>query len=753
MRGRPASRLVTDVSPDNDRAPPERNQLGTFGGVFTPSILTILGVIMFMGIGFVNGQAGIGSALLILLAAKAITLLTSLSISAIATNTQVEGGGAYFLISRSLGPSYGGAIGLALFLAQALSVPFYVIGFAMAVVAAFPSMSGEFISVGFATATLLLVINYFGANLAIKAQYFILAVLMLSIVVFLGGALGDFSLAGVSANWAPEYTEGNDFWVIFAIFFPAVTGIMAGVNMSGDLKSPARSIPKGTLLALGVGALIYAAQIIITGGAFDRAELTGRPYQSLLDHAAFHLDYLVVPGVFAATLSSALGSFLGAPRILQALARDDIFPFLRPFAKGSKRGDEPIRGYILTYVMTLVVLLIASGNSEGGALNAVAAVLTMFFLYTYGMTNMAAFIEQFGGNPSFRPRFRAFHWVTALAGAAGCTVAAVLINPLAALAAAFAIVLVFVYTERRVLTTTFGDARRGFFYSRARTNLFKLSGQPPHPKNWRPTTLVLSGDPQNRRTLAAFALWLEARRGIVTLAQVLIGDFDELLKTRDEALRRLNHYIDKNRLQAFSEVLVASSFDDGVASLLQTQSIGPLKPNLVMMGWPGDTTRVVPFARLLRLSSALNMSQIVVVDRGQPAKTADMRIDIWWRGQENGSLMVILAYLLTLNWEWSQAKLRVLRLARADEPEAAAYDEIQTLIEAARISAEIQIVHEPNIIDALRRHSSDASVVLLGFRPPSDDGAEAFHASFERLTARLPTTLLVSSSGEANLLA
>ncbi|HFE46072.1 MAG TPA: amino acid permease, partial [Nannocystis exedens] len=315
-------------NPDNGGEKPVRNKFGTFGGVFTPSLLTILGVIMFMGIGFVNGQAGIGSALLILLAAKAITLLTSLSISAIATNTKIEGGGAYFLISRTLGPGYGGAIGLALFLAQALSVPFYVLGFSLAVVTAFPILNDYFLGVGLVTSTLLFIINYFGADLAIKAQYFILGVLVLSIVVFLGGALGDFSLAGVSQNWAPSYTEGNNFWIIFAIFFPAVTGIMAGVNMSGDLADPAKSIPKGTLAALGVGALVYAAQIIITGGAFERSELIGRPYQSLLDHAAFGLDYLVVPGVFAATLSSAMGSFLGAPRILQALARDDIFPLL-----------------------------------------------------------------------------------------------------------------------------------------------------------------------------------------------------------------------------------------------------------------------------------------------------------------------------------------------------------------------------------------------------------------------------------------
>ncbi len=744
---------MSDKSPEKGSEKPVRNQFGTFGGVFTPSLLTILGVIMFMGIGFVNGQAGIGSALLILLAAKTITLLTSLSISAIATNTRIEGGGAYFLISRTLGPGYGGAIGLALFLAQALSVPFYVLGFSLAVVTAFPILHDYFLAVGLVTSTLLFIINYFGADLAIKAQYFILGVLTLSMVVFLGGALGDFSMAGLRQNWAPSYTDGNDFWIIFAIFFPAVTGIMAGVNMSGDLADPAKSIPKGTLAALGVGALVYAAQIIITGGAFERSELIHHPYQSLLDHAAFGLDYLVVPGVFAATLSSAMGSFLGAPRILQALARDDIFPILRPFAKGSPRGDEPIRGYFLTYAMTIGVLVIAGGSSEGGALNAVAAVLTMFFLYTYGMTNMAAFIEQFSGNPSFRPRFRAFHWVTALAGAAGCIIAAMLINAIAALAAAVAILVIFAYTERRVLTTTFGDARRGFFYSRARTNLFKLSALAPHPKNWRPTTLVLSGNPASRRTLAVFAMWLEARRGIVTLAEVLIGDFHELLKTRRGAQDRLDDYIDTNGLEAFSEVLVARSFDDGIASLLQTHSIGPLKPNLVMMGWPGDSTRAVPFSRLLRLSAELNMSQIVIVDRGLPAPTSDKRIDIWWRGQDNGSLMVILAYLLTLNWEWSGAALRVLRLVGPDESEQAARDEISTLIDAARLVVEILLVHESTIIEAVERHSADASVVFLGFRPPSDEQAEYYHASFERLTAHLPTTLLIASSGEANLLA
>lgn len=247
------------------------NRLGTFGGVFTPSILTILGVIMFMRAGFVIGQAGIFHALLILFLAKTITTLTSLSISAVSTNTPVAGGGAYFLISRALGGEFGGTIGLALFSAQAISVPFYILGFTEALVRTFPEIASHFRTIAFAATVILFFISYVGAKWAVKTQYLVMTILGISIVSFIGGATLHFEEDQFLQNWFPAYDgPGISFWKVFAIYFPAVTGIMAGVNMSGDLENPGRSIPMGTLAAVAVGLLIYLGQILLCGGAQTR---------------------------------------------------------------------------------------------------------------------------------------------------------------------------------------------------------------------------------------------------------------------------------------------------------------------------------------------------------------------------------------------------------------------------------------------------------------------------------------------------
>jgi amino acid transporter len=354
-----------------------RNRFGTFGGVFTPAILTILGVIMFMRANFVVGQAGVLGALSILVLAKTITLLTTSSIGAISTNMRVRGGGAYFLISRVLGVEFGGAIGIALFFALALSVPFYILGFAEALVRSYPFLVPHFQIITLGTAVVLFSLAYFGAGWVIKTQYIIMAFLFLAILAFLGGALVHFSFDTLQQNLFPEYspTDLTDsstplftYWAIFAIYFPAVTGIDAGVNMSGDLKDPGHSIPRGTLAAVGVGFLVYFAQIIVFGGAFERQALIAAPYKLLHDSAIFGWSLLVTLGVVAAALSSALGSYLGAPRVLQAVSRDRILNFLRFFSKGSKKGNEPRRALLLTCAITIGVLLWAGNESGGRAL-------------------------------------------------------------------------------------------------------------------------------------------------------------------------------------------------------------------------------------------------------------------------------------------------------------------------------------------------------------------------------------------------
>jgi amino acid transporter len=739
------------MSDESAAAPAEKttNQFGTFGGVFTPSILTILGVILFMRSGYVTGQAGIGSAMLILGIATAITFLTGLSISAISTNTTVKGGGAYFLISRSLGPEFGGAIGVALFAAQAIAVPFYILGFVEALTRTFPSTMPYFMLIGMGTLTVLFIINMIGADWAIRTQYVVLTILTASILSFLIGGMLDFEVARLQQNWSPGYTEGVDFWVVFAVFFPAVTGIDAGVNMSGDLKEPERSIPSGTLVAILVGSAVYLLNIVVSGGSTLRADLINDPFGSLLAQAG-PVSFAVVAGVFAAALSSAIGSLLGAPRILQALARDEIFPGLGFFSKGTVKGDEPRRGLVLSYVLGIGVLGLAGGGGGGGALNQVAIVLSMFFLFAYGMTNAAAFIEQFSRNPSFRPRFKYFHWSTAMIGGIGCIVAAVLIDVGAALIALAAVALVFLYISRRVLAGSFGDARRGYIFERVRANLRRLTRYEPDPKNWRPTTLALSGNPKTRTTLMWYANWLVSGRGIVSMVNVIEGEVHEKVEERKQVQKELETFLDDKKIEAYVEVIVNPSFDQALAVLLQAQSIGPLKPNMVVSGWPSMPRDFQQFARQLRVTHDLGMSQVILVDHGLPVEPR--RIDVWWRGQENGSLMVILAYLLTQNWMWSRTRIRLIMVEAPGQSKADVEKKLEQLLDAARLDADY-LALEPtdDFRQCLRDNSGDADLVMLGFRPPSDDDAEVFHTRYSRMVEDMPTTMIVSSTGGADL--
>ncbi|MBD3321208.1 MAG: amino acid permease [Chitinivibrionales bacterium] len=579
--------------------------------------------------------------------------------------------------------------------------------------------------------------------------------LCLAIGLFLAGSYGNFSRAILDANWTPAYGDDSGFWKIFAIFFPAVTGIMAGVNMSGNLKRPAFSLPLGTFAAVLTGAAVYCAQIIICGGAISREALVGAPYESLMENALLGRagGFVVALGVFCATLSSALGSLLGAPRVLQALGEDKILAPVSPFGKLSKTG-EPYRALVLVCFIAAGVLYYAVTRGGATALNIIASVVAMLFLFTYGMTNLAAFVEGFGGNPSFRPRFKLFHWSFALLGAAGCIFAAVLISAKATIIAATIVAMLFLYVRRFVLTTSFGDARRGFVYSRIREYLIMLAQLPMHPKNWRPTILVLSGNPNSRLTLVKYAIWLGSGRGIVSLVSVLSGAFDAMKDRRKLHIQELEAFIAKNRLQAFPEVTVADDYETGIMQIFQCNSIGPLKPNLAVLGWSPDPQRARSYVRLLNAARTLNISLILIKDQGLPdSKKRKRRIDIWWRGQKNGSLVVILAYLIALNHEWARAKVRILRVVKTEQEKAPAFDELKTLIDAARMKARIEIiVTQKPVVDTITSASSDASVVFLGFSVPEEKDAEKFQSAISHLVKDLPTTLLVYSTGEADLI-
>ena len=325
--------------------------MGTFAGVFTPSILTILGIILFLRLGYVVGSAGLGRALIIITLANVISILTSISISAIATNIKVKGGGDYYLISRTLGPEFGGAIGMVLFLAQSVSIAFYCIGFGEAMTVLLPqSIFTTSRIIAIFAVSLLFIFAWLGADWATRFQYVVMALLVAALFSFFAGGLVRWEMATLVQNWTAP-SQGPEFWLIFAIFFPAVTGFTQGVSMSGDLKNPGKSLPMGTFMAVGISILVYFGAALVFAGVLSN-EILLKDYGSMKRVARFSV--LINAGVVAATPSSAMASFLGAPRILQSLAKDRIFPFLLPFAKGSGPTHNPRRGVILSAAIAWV---------------------------------------------------------------------------------------------------------------------------------------------------------------------------------------------------------------------------------------------------------------------------------------------------------------------------------------------------------------------------------------------------------------
>ncbi|QVL35696.1 amino acid permease [Aminirod propionatiphilus] len=722
------------------------HSFGTFGGVFTPTTLTILGVIMFLRFGQVVGQAGTLNALLIVLGAKSITLLTSFSVAAIATNTQVKGGGAYFLISRTLGVEYGGVIAIFLYIAQATSVALYVIGFTEAFVGTFPvTLSFRLIATVVNVAVFLCV--YIGAGWTIKVQYGILAVLVLSVLSFLAGALPQSSIETFRANLHSAYLPGQSFFTMFALFFPAVTGIMAGVNMSGDLRDPGKSIPDGTFAAVLFTGAIYLSMALFLGASRPQEALI---HQGLIVREIAWSPLLITAGVFAATLSSALGSMMGAPRVLQAFAADDVFSRLRPFAKGSGPAREPRRATIVTFLIAQTAIVL-------GDLDAVAPIITMFFMVTYGTLNLACFLEGITRNPSFRPRFRWHHWALSLLGALLCLAVMFLINVLWAAVAILIMVAVYGLIGRAEVLAAWGDLSSGLAFQRARWALLRLEKERYHPKNWRPSILALSGGAWSRNHLAEYACWLSAGRGVVSLAQILFGDVEELVVRRNEAERLLRRHIQEEGRAAFPAVVVEEDLGKGIKTLLQCHGIGGVRPNTILMGWSEDPRRVGLFGRTLRLCRAMGRSVVVVrydrrVERNDE-EAPKGSLNIWWREPHNGALMLLLAHLMKQNRIWRNHPLRILCPVppRADRENLTA--EMTDRLALARIDAEIVVLPTDDPLSALRAEvvREPFAALFVGFEPPEEGHEEAFIDRYRPVTELPGDVILVSSSGDVAL--
>jgi len=729
----------------------QRQTLGTFAGVFTPSILTILGIILFLRLGYVVGNAGLGQALIIISLANAISILTSVSLSAIATNLKVKGGGDYYLISRTLGVEFGGAIGVVLFLAQSVSIGFYCIGFGEALAGILSNGSGfspQLIAV--VAVSFLFVFAWLGADWATRLQYVIMGILAAALLSFVVGGVTRWDNAMLAKNWSnPSSSPG--FWILFAIFFPAVTGFTQGVSMSGDLKDPGKSLPLGTFSAVGLSVAVYFGVAIVFSASVPGAVLKNE-FGVMRRVASF--GFLIDAGVIGATLSSAMASFLGAPRILQSLAQDRIFDFLLPFGKGSGPSENPRRGVLLCSALALA-------TAGLGRLNLIAPVVSMFFLISYGLLNYATFFEARASSPSFRPRFRWFDLRLSLLGFLMCLGAMLAVDLAAGSVAVAVLFAIYQYLKRTAGPARWADSSRSYHLQQVREHLLAAAGEPEHPRDWRPQLLALSNDSLRRGQLLHFASWIEGGSGLTTAVRILEGEGVKMLKAREEAEAELRADIAEHHSRAFPLVLVSQDLETGVKTLVQAFGLGPVRANTVLLNWLGRYPgrmfdyRETRYGHNIRAAFRLGCN-IVILDPKEADWAAlkdipegQRRIDVWWTGDSTGRLMLLLAYLMTRSETWEDAKIRVIGMGSGNKV-ARNIQGLEKILDEVRIDAEAEVVATRDKTSIVST-SGDAAMVFLPFRLQKEGLMDVFGIKVREILDGLPVVALVLAAGDIEL--
>ncbi|KAG1669087.1 Solute carrier family 12 member 2 [Nymphon striatum] len=589
-------------------------KFGWIKGVLVRCLLNIWGVMLFLRISWIVGEAGIGHTILIIILASVVTTLTSLSMAAICTNGEVRGGGAYYMISRSLGPEFGGAIGLIFSVANAVAVAMYVVGFAETVQelmklhdVVLTTDLNDIRIIGCITVVLLLGIVFVGMEWEARAQMLYLVILLVAMVDFIVGAFippnadkQNKGISGLSAktftdNLKPGYRDSATFFQMFSIFFPAATGILAGANISGDLKNPQKAIPKGTLLAILLTTVSYIGFAMLVGAVAVRdASGTSNNYTECFPlRNGTKCEYglmnsygvmeivsgfgpLIYAGIFSATLSSALASLVSAPKVFQALCKDEIFPYIKYFAKGYGKSDEPRRGYILSFVIAL-------GFTVIGELNAIAPIISNFFLAAYALINFSCFHSSLVKSPGFRPAFRYYNLWLSLFASVLCVGVMFIINWWTALLT-FAIVGGFyLYIHIKKPEVNWGSSTQAQLYQSALTSVTKLNQMQEHVKNYRPQILVLSGNPSHRPPLVDFCYNITKNISLLICGNVVNTPLSQ--RDRTAVTKEAFQWFGKRKIKAFYSMVENESFLKGTECLMQVSGIGKLKPNTLMMGF------------------------------------------------------------------------------------------------------------------------------------------------------------------------
>jgi len=700
----------------------ERRGFGTFEGVFVPTLLTILGVIMYLRAGWVVGNAGLIGAWLIIVISFGVTFFTGLSLSSIVTNIRVGAGGAFSIIAHALGLEVGGSIGLPLYLSQTLAVALYIFGFRTGWLWLFPDHPALFVDLAVFVA--LFAIAYVSAGFAFRIQFVVLAVIVASLISVAAAMFSSGGLTEPIEWWGtfqggPQSPGGGiSFWGVFAVFFPAATGIMAGVNMSGELRNPRRAIPLGTLSAIGVSMVVYLLLAFWLSRSASPETLRSS-YTALIDNAAW--PRLVLAGLLGATFSSGLASIVGAPRILRALGEHGIVPGSSWFEKlGANK--EPRNALVATGVIVFGALMLRE-------LNAVAPLITMFFLITYAMINMVVLLEQSLGLVSFRPLIRVPLFVPAVGGF-GSFVVMFIVNPTFSLVAALIVLGMYWFLVRRELRAPFGDVRSGLFVAVAEWSAKRVARLgTPTERVWRSNVIVPIEQIEDIRGLYRLVWNIAYKRGSVKLLGLAkMGEGDELA----EELPRLEESLREDGVFTSSTVVEAGTFGENLMASLEAMSGTIFRPNVLLVRTPTRKERREELATVIERAREKRVGVLLLAEHSRAGLGLEGSINVWvsemspdWElKMELGGfdLALLIAYKLATNWD---GKLTLCVNAGKDDEQRDAESYLEDLRSAARMpEADIFVGHGTLGKAVDRAPTADINVFPLDGEPDYDELAE-----------------------------
>jgi amino acid transporter len=753
-----------------------RKKFGT-APVFFTAISTILGAIMFLRFGFAVGNVGLIGTFAIILIGHAVTIPTAMSIAEISTNQKVEGGGEYFIISRSFGLVIGSSIGIALYFSQAISIAFYIMAFAEAFSSLFEYLLNNYyfhptvvwflekkqtVSVP-ALFLLTGIVLAKGADLGVKTLYVVVVTLLLSLVAFfLGSTEYDQQhtidpLATVTTQAVEEQrtilpatieqdtvellpgeaviSQGNDrprntelpvavgFFAVFAIIFPAFTGMTAGVGLSGDLEKPSRSIPLGTLAATIVGMVIYTFIAIKLAASASPEDLADTSHLVMAD-IAWQGWWIIPLGLAAATISSALGSLLVAPRTLQAIARDRVLPSSKIsywLSRGKGKNQEPYNATVITIAFAFLFIIM-------GELDFVAQIISMFFMVTYGTLNLISFLQHFSADPSYRPTFKS-RWIISLFGALACFGLMFFMNAGYAFLALLLMVLFYTLISRynpdkKNLALIFQGVI--FQFSR-QLRVFLQKAEKEDIASWRPSAVCISENSFDR--LAAFDLlrWISQRYGFGTYIHKISGYLSKSTnKEAKNAKDRLIRMAEASNSNVYIDTLISPSYTSAIAQVIQLPGISGSENNLLMLEFsksrPTNLTDIVDNYKLINSVDF----DVVVLGSSERGYGLKKEIHIWITGNNvaNANLMILMSYIILGHRDWKEGAIKIFAVF----PEATCNDErdrLFELIETGRLpisSANISVIPRPDDRDIkaiISEKSKDADLTIVGFQGES----------------------------------